>query len=151
MGYILVFYFWLRFFYCLFTGPHAWIKLLFILPKFYIIFILSPTPFLLPFCGFFFHLITEFELEFYNIFSLWSQAGNQHLKSGYHYFKLCFQYLNPRFTTLCNQMYRLAMGLNLCTIYLRQPQQRLIFSTPHQCLYYLSIFPSLEPSKSPLK
>ena len=32
------------------TGPHAWISFLFLPPKFHIIFILSPTLFLLRFC-----------------------------------------------------------------------------------------------------
>ena len=45
----------LTFFY-LTTRCHIWIHFVFILPKFYIIFILSPTPFLLRFCVAFFFI-----------------------------------------------------------------------------------------------
>ena len=45
-----------------------------ILPKFCIIFILSPTSVLLCLFCFLFYLITEFELKIYGIFSPWSHS-----------------------------------------------------------------------------
>ena len=53
------------------------------LPKFYIVFILSPTPFLLRFHFVFFDAITEFELDLFiydNLCSL-SQVIAQHFSS----------------------------------------------------------------------
>ena len=55
---------------------------LFTLPKFYIIFILSPTPFpLCFFCLVFFHLISEFELDLNHISSPRSQVRALHFCS----------------------------------------------------------------------
>ena len=54
---------------------------LFTFPKFYIIFILSSTPFPSCFCLVFFHLITEFELDFYDISNPQSQVRAMHFSS----------------------------------------------------------------------
>ena len=70
------------------TGSHAWISFLFLPTKFYIIFILSPTPFLLCFC---FILIFIWSLNLSWSLTPFSSHNVRfrfniltHLQSGYH-------------------------------------------------------------------
>ena len=85
-----------------------------------IIFNLSHHPFSLCFCFVFFSI---WLLSLSSNFTL-SQVGPNILfiySLACTHFQFCFEHINPRFTTLCNQMLNLAIHLNFYTFHPRQP------------------------------
>ena len=126
---ILLWYFWLNLF-----SPHYRASCLdsisFIIAKFYIIFNLSPHPFPLRFCFVFFSIwLLSLRLNFTlslvgpNLLFIYSLASI--------HFQVCFEHINPYFTTLCSQMLikLCAIDSNFHTFHSRQPQQPLTSCT----------------------
>ena len=96
----------------------------FTLPRFYIIFILCPIPFALDVYFVSFYLTTEFELNFYDISNLWSQARTKH----FYLFAVWLESVlalpwvyNFCFNKLLHQMLSLQIGSDFHTFYPRQP------------------------------
>ena len=83
------------------TGPHAWISFLFLPSKFHIIFILSPTVFLLRFCFTFIFIYSRNLSWNFTEFSAHNvRFGSNiltHLQSGYHLFLILFQVYKSSF------------------------------------------------------
>ena len=98
------------------TGRHVWIQFWFILANFYIIFNLPPHTF--PLCFYFVvcsiwllslssnHILRQVGPNILFIYSLASIL-----------FLFCFKHINPSFTTLCSQMFSLAISSNFHTFH----------------------------------
>ena len=123
-------------FFHLIRGSHVWIKFYLHFPHFMSFFFCFPLhPVCLVLSSI---LITEIEFELYSIFT----PSSWHIvRLGPNIFilQLYFQYINPRFTMLCHQIFIYAMDFVFHTVHPYKPQQRLILCTPHNLINYMPL------------
>ena len=128
-------------------GPHVWIQILFTLPTFYFIFILSSTPFLLRFYLIFCSIFLISLILNFTAFS--AHAASWHLarlglnifillQSGQHPFSVLLRVYKSLFHHVVPSNVNALQWVRIFTkVYPRQLQLRLILCFPHQFIKFM--------------